>query len=70
MNLYELFILDVNTKYIVFAILYRHINVTMACKELICQNSGKLRYCHIMSTYDYVTFAYEFSNIFVSQSCK
>ena len=31
MNLYGLFILDVNIKYI---ILYRHINVPMACKEL------------------------------------
>ena len=35
MNLYGLFILDVNVKYIVFCILYRHINVPMACKELI-----------------------------------
>ena len=36
MNLYELFILGVNNiKYIVFSILYRHINVPMACKELI-----------------------------------
>ena len=35
MNLYRLFILDVNIKYIVFSILYRHINVPMACKELI-----------------------------------
>ena len=35
MNLYGLFILDVNIKYIVFSILYRHINVPMACKELI-----------------------------------
>ena len=34
MNLYGLFILDVNIKYIVFSILYRHINVPMACKEL------------------------------------
>ena len=34
MNLYGLFILDVNVKYIVFSILYRHINVPMACKEL------------------------------------
>ena len=33
MNLYELFILGVNIKYIVFSILYRHINVSMACKE-------------------------------------
>ena len=31
MNLYGLFILDVNIKYIVF---YRHINVPMACNEL------------------------------------
>ena len=31
MNLYGLFILDVNIKYIVFSILYRHINVPMAC---------------------------------------
>ena len=30
MNLYGLFILDVNIKYIVFSILYRHIK----CKEL------------------------------------
>ena len=34
MNLYGLFILDVNIKHIVFSILYRHINVPMACKEL------------------------------------
>ena len=34
MHLYGLFILDVNIKYIVFSILYRHINVPMACKEL------------------------------------
>ena len=34
MNLYEHFILGVNIKYIVFSILYRHINVPMACKEL------------------------------------
>ena len=34
MNLYELFILGVNIKYMVFSILYRHINVPMACKEL------------------------------------
>ena len=34
MNLYGLFILDVNIKYIVFSILYRHINVPVACKEL------------------------------------
>ena len=33
MNLYELFILGVNIKYIVFSILYRHINVPMVCKE-------------------------------------
>ena len=35
MNLYGLFILDVNIKHIVFSILYRHINVPMACKELM-----------------------------------
>ena len=34
MNLYELFILGVNIKYIVFSILYKHINVPMAYKEL------------------------------------
>ena len=34
MNLYGLFILGVNIKYLVFSILYRHINVPMACKEL------------------------------------
>ena len=34
MNLYELFILGINIKYIVFSILYKHINVPMACKEL------------------------------------
>ena len=34
MNLYGLFILDVNIKYIVFSILYRHVNVPVACKEL------------------------------------
>ena len=35
MNLYGLFILGVNIKYIVISILYRHINVPMALKELI-----------------------------------
>ena len=35
MNLYGLFILGVNIKYIVISILYRHINVPMAFKELI-----------------------------------
>ena len=35
MTLYGLFILGVNIKYIVFSILYRHINVPMACRELI-----------------------------------
>ena len=34
MNLYGLFILGVNIKYIVFSILYRHMNVPTACKEL------------------------------------
>ena len=34
MNLYELSILGVNIKYIVFSTVYRHINVPMACKEL------------------------------------
>ena len=34
MNLYELFILGVNIKYIVFCILYKRINVPLACKEL------------------------------------
>ena len=33
MNLYGLFILDANIKYIVFSILYRHVNVPVACKE-------------------------------------
>ena len=33
-NLYELFILGVNIKYIVFSVLYRHINVPMTFKEL------------------------------------
>ena len=40
MKLYGLFILDDNMKYIVFSILYRHINVPMACKEL------NVVYCH------------------------
>ena len=35
MNLCGLFILDINIKYIVFSILYRHINVPMAYKELM-----------------------------------
>ena len=35
MNLYELFILGVNIKYVVFSILYKHINVPMAYKELM-----------------------------------
>ena len=35
MNLYGLFILDVNIKYVVFSILCRQINVPMTCKELI-----------------------------------
>ena len=43
MNLYGLFILDVNIKYIVFSILYRHINVPMACKELKIQQSSKIQ---------------------------
>ena len=34
MNLYELFILGVNIKYIVLSIIYSHINVPMACKKL------------------------------------
>ena len=34
MHLHGHFILDVNIRYIVFSILYRHINVPMACKEL------------------------------------
>ena len=42
MNLYGLFILDVNIKYIVFSILYRHINVPMACKELSFTNTAEL----------------------------
>ena len=42
MNLYGLFILDVNIKYIVFSILYRHINVPMVCKELTCKKSQLL----------------------------
>ena len=33
MNLYELFILGVNIKYIPFSILYRHIKVPMAFKK-------------------------------------
>ena len=37
MNLYELFILGVNIKYIVFSILY---NVPMACKELASEMYG------------------------------
>ena len=40
MNLYELFILGVNIKYIVSSILYRHINVPMACKEYIYGRGG------------------------------
>ena len=40
MNLYGLFILGVNIKYIVFSILYRHINVPMACKELRVSHGG------------------------------
>ena len=35
MNLYELFILGVNIKYIPFSILYRHINVPLAFKEIM-----------------------------------
>ena len=42
MNLYGLFILDVNIKYIVFSILYRHINVPVACKELTSALNLKL----------------------------
>ena len=42
MNLYGLFTLDVHIKYIVFSILYRHINVPVACKEL---NIAQLRLC-------------------------
>ena len=36
------FILDVNIKYIVFSILYRHINVPMACKELSVTNIAEM----------------------------
>ena len=39
----ELFILGVNIKYIVFSILYWHINVPMACKELKCKVQLQLR---------------------------
>ena len=42
MNLYELFILGVNIKYMVFSILYRHINVPMACKELSDTNIAEM----------------------------
>ena len=42
MNFYELFILDANIKYIVFSILYKHINVPMACKELSVTNIAEL----------------------------
>ena len=62
MNLYGLFILDVNIKYIVFSILYRHINVPMACKELKCAITPIMGvitllsrgYC-LNSTCDYIT---------------
>ena len=37
MNLYALFILGVNIKYIPFSILYRHINVPMGFKEFNVQ---------------------------------
>ena len=40
MNLYELFILGVNIKYIV---LYRHINVPMACKEVTISRYKSLK---------------------------
>ena len=46
MNLYGLFILDVNIKYIVFSILYRHINVPMACKELSVTNIEEVAKFH------------------------
>ena len=49
MNLYGLFILDVNIKYIVFSILYRHINVPMACKELsMCSCLDSWAYAHVV----------------------
>ena len=35
MNLYGLFILGVNIKYMLFSILYVHINVPVALKELM-----------------------------------
>ena len=41
MNLYGLFILGVNIKYIVFCILYRYINVPMAFKELMPLKVGQ-----------------------------
>ena len=40
MNLYGLFTLDDNIKYIVSSILYRHINVPVACKELSLRCRG------------------------------
>ena len=41
-SLYELFILGVNIKYIVFSILYSHINVPMACRVKILLSSGPM----------------------------
>ena len=60
MNLYGLFILDVNIKYIVFSILYRHINVPMACKEfkLLYVFNCLFVFCAtILSTYGKTTVA-------------
>ena len=53
-NLYEPFILGVNIKYIVLSILYRHINVPMACKELICVYGYDC--LHAKATMDVVSF--------------
>ena len=39
MNLYGFFILGVNIKHMVFSILYRHIHVPMAFKELLIKPS-------------------------------
>ena len=66
MNLYGAFILGVNIKCIVFTILYRHIKVPMAFKELSKSMVGREFYCkpslaairtHI-SSYTFLFWAY------------
>ena len=49
MNLYGLFILGVNIKYMLFSILYVHINVPVALKELRYMYIFLLCTCHTIT---------------------